>query len=149
MYKRQVSDLQARRAQGERGVSEAATRLARLDQQLADLKREKQGLTSPADSEHILALRKAYEAAKGQASAAEARALAAETMHQRAREAEAASRPPLQEAERYASRLETEAKTLAKLVLSPPSAPGRGHPMAHRYLRPMPRPGRSRSRDRP
>ena len=117
-----VSDLQARRAQGERGVSEAATRLARLDQQLADLKREKQGLTSPADSEHILALRKAYEAAKGQASAAEARALAAETMHQRAREAEAASRPPLQEAERYASRLDTEAKTLAKLVLSPPGA---------------------------
>src|SRR5205807_1499381 len=37
-----------------------------------------------------------------------------------AREAEAQSRMPLQEAERFASRLETEAKTLAKLVLAPP-----------------------------
>ena len=115
-----VADLQARRTQGERSLSEATDRLARLDQQLADLKRERQALTSPADNEAILALRKAFEAAKAQAQATEAEALAAESAHLRAREAEAQSRPPLQEAERFASRLETEARTLAKLVLAPP-----------------------------
>ena len=53
---------------------------------------------------------------------AEEAAMEAEARHGHAREAEAASRGPLQEAERIASRLETEARTLAKLVLTPAGA---------------------------
>ncbi len=54
---------------------------------------------------------------------AEAEALAAEAAHVEAREAEARSRGPLAEAERAAQRLDTEARTLTKLLGSASGGP--------------------------
>ncbi|HEY8382962.1 MAG TPA: AAA family ATPase [Microvirga sp.] len=112
----QVSDLNARRAALERAVREEHDRAARF----ADEKRRVE-----ADLEALLAaagdgpppdlLRDEVAEAEARVEAAEDAASTAREALAAAREAESRSRGPLSEAERKAQRLDTEARTLAKL----------------------------------
>jgi chromosome segregation protein len=107
------ADARARRAALERTGREEGERARRLSAERAAASRDLG--QSPAAAADLEALRSAAEAAarsaaEGEEEAGRTRAAAAE-----AREAEARSRPPLAEAERAAQRLETEARTLAKL----------------------------------
>ncbi|MDQ0470502.1 chromosome segregation protein SMC [Labrys wisconsinensis] len=115
-----LAEAQAQRGQAERSLREAAERRARAEVQIAEIERERQALAAQAgEPGAIEELGAALEATQEAQEEAEALTLAAEGGHARAREAEAASRVPLQEAERLASRLETEVGTLSKLLLAP------------------------------
>ncbi len=115
------SDLNARRNALGAGLAEEARRLARFESECASVERERAALqgadaddaTFHEESEAVAALGEALEQA-------ESEALAAEAAHVEAREAEARSRGPLAEAERAAQRLDTEARTLTKLLGSAP-----------------------------
>jgi chromosome segregation protein len=114
------AEQQARRGEAQRALSDAAERLRRLEAELATVERDHQAVAADAgEPARILALTTALDAAHQAQRAAEAAALAAEARHVQARSAETSSRAPLQEAERAAARLETETRTLAKLVAAP------------------------------
>src|SRR5690606_36497170 len=75
------------------------------------------GLAAVAESRpDLAALAAAMEAAQSEVAAAEQAALATEAAHLAARKSLDAARGPLAEAERAAQRLETEAKTLMKVL---------------------------------
>ncbi len=115
-----IAELQARRGQAERSLREAGERVTKLDRQIGDLERERSAVLHGATSAGALeSLLQARDAALAAVAQAEAKALAAEADHARARDAEIASRGPLGDAERLAARLETEARTLTKLVATP------------------------------
>ena len=119
----EFAELQAGRGQAERAEREAGDRHVRVERQLADVKQESETLKASSNASSIaLGLQAELAALLQRVSAGEQAALEAEAQHAKAREAEAASRGPLQEAERIANRLETEARTLAKLVLTPTGA---------------------------
>ena len=112
-----ASDLNARRHALGAAAAEEGRRLARLEAECAGIERERAALRGAGfeDAEH--ATRALAVADLGQAlETAERETLAAEESHALAREAEARSRGPLDEAERAAQKLETEARTLASLV---------------------------------
>jgi chromosome segregation protein len=115
----QVSDLNARRAALERAVREERDRAARFAAERARIERDlEELLTSAGDGPALDDLRvEAGEAEMAAHEAEEAVTLARDALAS-ARDAEAHSRPPLNEAERRAQRLETEARTLAKLFAS-------------------------------
>ena len=107
----------AARNQIERLLRETAERRDRLERQLANVDRETAeiaeriaGLADPAEKK-LLA-----EQAQARLEAAEAAANAAEKAVAEARAAESAARPPLQEARGEFARIETEARTLAKIL---------------------------------
>src|SRR5271165_1367732 len=112
-----AADLNARRQALGVAAAEEARRLAKCEADCAATERELGALRAAgfADSE-----REAREAAVADLAAtleaAERETLAAEERHMGAREAETRTRGPLAEAERAAQRLETEARTLAKLL---------------------------------
>ncbi|WP_448951396.1 chromosome segregation protein SMC [Labrys neptuniae] len=115
-----MAELQASRAQAERSEREAGERVTRLERQLADIRRESESLRTGSNAAALAAeLLQQLELLQEKRGEAEEAAMEAEAGHAEAREAEATSRGPLQEAERLANRLETEARTLAKLVLAP------------------------------
>ncbi|MDQ0391653.1 chromosome segregation SMC family protein [Labrys monachus] len=117
------AESQAGRGQAERAEREAADRLSRLERELAAVRREGEALKAGSDAMRIAeGLRAELGALLARQGSAEQAALVAEAEHAAAREAEAATRGPLEEAERHAGRLETEARTLAKLVLAPSAA---------------------------
>ncbi len=112
-----LAETMARRSQCERQIREASERVQRLDGQLATCLSEQQ--TLQASSDHAAErdrLVKALEAAQTRLREGEAASLAAEQALAAARSQENEARRPLAEGERHLQRLETEIKTLAKLL---------------------------------
>jgi chromosome segregation protein len=110
----QASDAGARRAALERSRREEAERAARFAAERAHVEQAIEALADDG-TEPVEDLRAALDEAGDAALAAEERAAEAREALRLAREAEARARGPLAEAERVAQRLETEARTLAKL----------------------------------
>jgi chromosome segregation protein len=87
----------------------------RLAAEIADIERELDSLQA-TDGPNVAALAAAVEDVQAAVSTAEAAALEAEAAHGTTRVTLEASRIPLAEAERRVQRLETEAKTLSKVL---------------------------------
>ncbi len=101
----ELADLTAKRQQFETAIREHDERAGRLGNEMAEIERELGGLQL-SDNER----------AQAALSEAEAAAVAAEAAHAAAREQLEAARAALSEAERRTQRLETEAKTLSKVL---------------------------------
>jgi chromosome segregation protein len=114
----QVSDLNARRTALERVQREEADRAARFDLEKESVQRDLQSLSGAVEGSTPLVLRDEVAAVEQAAAAAEERAAEARVAVAAARDAEARSRDPLNEAEQTVQRLETEARTLAKLLVT-------------------------------
>ncbi|RFB78877.1 chromosome segregation protein SMC [Methylovirgula sp. 4M-Z18] len=113
----QYSDINARRTALERSLNDEAVRLARFESEVAKVAQELSALKAQAASDDEVAhLLEALEMAREAQGQAEEQALIAEERHAAARDEEAATRGPLGEAERAAQRLETEVRTLEKLL---------------------------------
>ncbi|TKT81166.1 chromosome segregation protein SMC [Aquamicrobium sp. LC103] len=111
------AEASAARSQIERSLRETAERRDRLQRQLAEIDRESAeiatrigGLPDPAEKRILV------EEAEEAVRAAETRTLAAEKVVGEARSRENAARPPLQETRAELARIETEARTLAKIL---------------------------------
>jgi chromosome segregation protein len=112
-----LADLTAKRNQLEAGVRTHRDRLARLDQEIAKVQADEQKLLEETGSLGDLdALAATMETAQETLAASEAAAQASETGHIAARQKLEASRAPLTDAEKRVQRLETEARTISKLV---------------------------------
>ncbi len=112
-----LADLTARRNQLEENVRGHRDRLARLDQDIANVQAEEQKLAQETEGFGDLAtLAAAMDSAQRGVAQAEASAQAAEASHFAARQKLEASRAPLADADKRVQRLETEARTIAKLV---------------------------------
>jgi chromosome segregation protein len=109
-----LADLTARRNALDNAVREHSDRAARLAHEIAAVEAELKQIAAEGRVD-LAPFAKAAEAAQA-ASEAEAAAVRAEAAHSTARQALDAARGPLAEAERRAQRLETEARTLAKLL---------------------------------
>jgi chromosome segregation protein len=109
-----LADLTARRNALDNAVREYSDRAARLAHEIAAVEAELKQIAAEGRVD-LAPFAKAAEAAQA-ASEAEAAAVRAEAAHSAARQALDAARGPLAEAERRAQRLETEARTLAKLL---------------------------------
>jgi chromosome segregation protein len=110
----EFADLTARRHQLEGTVNEQAQRAERLEAELANIEA---GLTATGSGQPDLpALASAVEAAQTALAEAEAAAHAAEAAHADARSRLDGTRSPLAEAEQRAQRLDTEARTIRKLL---------------------------------
>jgi chromosome segregation protein len=111
------AQVKARRAQAKRGAEDAATRIARLRQQVADVQRDAEGVAAQLEADDgVTAKRGALEAAQALSAEAEAAAVAAEEATRQAQAALDAARPRLQEMETALNRLEAEAQTLSKIL---------------------------------
>jgi chromosome segregation protein len=111
------AEASAARGQIERTLRETGERRDRLQRQLAEIDREAAdiaqriaALADPAEKRVLV------EEAEAKATASEAAAVEAEKTVADARAAEAAARPPLAEARSELQRVETEARTLAKML---------------------------------
>jgi chromosome segregation protein len=114
-----LSDLTARRAAFERALTEASARGARHKAERERLERDLAQLDAaagPADA--LAALQEALTAAQASLSGADGEVLQARGAVAAAREAEQKARGPQGEADRKAQRLETEVRTLQKLLSS-------------------------------
>ncbi len=112
-----LSDATARRAAAEAALRDETQRLSRFEAEVTRIETEFAMIASSGSGEQeAVALAEALENHLMDAQTAEERALAAEEAHAAARDAEAALRGPLAEAERKAQRLETETRTLSKLL---------------------------------
>lgn len=111
------AEAQALRSQLERTAREAADRLARLDGQLQGILREAEeiGVKIAALADPAEKLRDVENADRALA-AAEADVIAAERGVEEARRAEAETRKPVEAAKAELNRIETEARTLAKML---------------------------------
>ncbi|TPI44881.1 chromosome segregation protein SMC [Mesorhizobium sp. B2-9-1] len=111
------AEAAASRHQIERSLRETAERRGRFARQLAEVDRELSdvvarisGLPDPAEKRLLV------EDALARLEESEAGAIAAEQAVAEARAAESAARPPLQDARAELARIETEARTLAKIL---------------------------------
>ncbi|TIN29456.1 chromosome segregation protein SMC [Mesorhizobium sp.] len=111
------AEAAASRNQIERTLRDTAERRDRFARQLADVDRELSdiasrvaGLADPAEKQLLV------EQALALLEETEAAAIAAEQAVAEARAAESAARPPVQDAKAELARIETEARTLAKIV---------------------------------
>ncbi len=112
-----LAEMNARRQAAERALKETADRLARTVAQRDEAERQLGALRAASQAHADLdALRRQAEEAGAAVAAAEAAAAQVEADLQRARGAEGRQRPLLAEAERSAQRLETEVRTLRKLL---------------------------------
>jgi chromosome segregation protein len=112
-----LADMTARRHQLEASVRSHRDRLARLNQDILNVQAEQQKLAQETEGLGDLAvLAEATENAQQYLAESEAAAEASEAAHVAARARLEASRAPLSEAEKRVQRLETEARTIAKLV---------------------------------
>ena len=112
-----LADASAKRGAAGTVVRDETQRLARFEAEITRIETEFAMLASSGSGEpEALALAEALENLIDDAQAAEERAARAEDFHARARDADAAFRGPLAEADRKAQRLETEARTLSKLL---------------------------------
>jgi chromosome segregation protein len=109
-----LADLTARRNQLTATAREQTERVARIEGEIANIEA---GLAAVSESRpDIAALSAAVEAAQATVAQAETAAVEAEAAHGNARRSLDAARIPLADAERAAQRLDTEAKTLMKLL---------------------------------
>jgi chromosome segregation protein len=112
-----LADLTARRNQLEGNVRTHRDRLARLDQDVANVEREEQKLAQETSGlGDLTALAAAMESAQQTLAQAEAGTQGSEAGHVAARQKLEAARGPLNEADKRVQRLETEARTISKLV---------------------------------
>jgi chromosome segregation protein len=112
-----LADLAARRNQLQRGLHEHSERLIRLEDQIGEVERELEALEREVgESGELPALADAVERAQRAVAEAEAAALRAEAAQSAARQGLDAAKLPLEQAERRIQRLETETRTLAKLL---------------------------------
>ncbi|MBM3609131.1 MAG: chromosome segregation protein SMC, partial [Alphaproteobacteria bacterium] len=112
-----LSDLNARRAALEQGVALETQQVTRFAAELTGVINELMALQEAAGSEEELAaLADQLAQAESAVEAAEKNAADSEEAHRTAREAEHATRGPHTDAERRAQRLETEVRTLTKLL---------------------------------
>jgi chromosome segregation protein len=112
-----LADLTARRNQFEANVRTHRDRLARLDQEIANVAAEEQKLAQETGNLGDLAeFAAAVESAEQNLAASETATQASEAAHVAARQTLEASRAPLNEADKRVQRLETEARTISKLV---------------------------------
>lgn len=112
-----LADLTAKRNQLEAGVRTHRDRLARLDQELANVQAEEQKLAQETGGHGDLAeLAGIMETAQENLAQSEATAQSNEAGHVAARQKLEASRAPLVEADKRVQRLETEARTISKIV---------------------------------
>lgn len=112
-----LADLTAKRNQLEAGVRTHRDRLARLDQEITNVASEEARLAQETGNlGDIDALAGAMETAQETLAASEAAAQSNEAGHVAARARLEASRSPLAEADKRVQRLETEARTISKLV---------------------------------
>jgi chromosome segregation protein len=114
----ELADAKAKRVALEAALTEARERLARSDAELTRVDTEFALISGEREAADMSALSDALAAHTDEARAAEERATAAEAALAQARDAEAATRGPLAQAEQRAQRLETEARTLSKLLES-------------------------------
>jgi chromosome segregation protein len=109
-----LADLTARRNQLTNTAREQAERAARMASEVTNIEA---GLSAAAESHPDLGvLATAMEAAQAAVGRAEQSAVSAEAAHDKARSELDAVRAPLADAERTVQRLDTEAKTLMKLL---------------------------------
>jgi len=109
-----LADLTARRNQLTTTAREQADRVARIEGEIANIQA---GLAAVGDNNaDIASLAAAVETAQGAVVSAEQATVAAEAAHGSARRNLDAARIPLADAERAVQRLDTEAKTLMKLL---------------------------------
>jgi len=112
-----TADLAAKRNALGASLDEEIKRWRRFEEELAALKRDREALPGGEDDEAAFDdASAALEELMETLAEAEATALEAEESHAAAREAEGRARAPLADAERLAQRLETEARTLEKLL---------------------------------
>ncbi|TPJ28398.1 chromosome segregation protein SMC [Mesorhizobium sp. B2-7-2] len=111
------AEAAASRHQIERSLRETAERrdrfarqLAEVDRELSDIVARISGLPDPAEKRLLV------EDALARLEESEAGAISAEQAVAEARAAESAARPPLQDARAELARIETEARTLAKIL---------------------------------
>jgi len=109
---KQLADLTAQHNQFENAAREHGERITRITSEIAEIERELATLKS-ADNAPLAA---AVEGAQAALTEAEAAAVAAEAAHANARLDLEAARTALSETEKGVQRLETEAKTLAKML---------------------------------
>jgi chromosome segregation protein len=113
----ELAALTAKKSQLEANVRAHADRLARLDQDIANVQAEEQTLAQDTGGlGDITELEAATVTAQQNLAEAEAAAQASEAAHVAARAKLDASRAPLNEADKRVQRLDTEARTIAKLV---------------------------------
>jgi len=110
-----LAALMAQRNQLENAARDHAQRAARAENEIGGIEGELASLQA-VDGPDLAALAAAVESAQAAVGEAEAAALAAEAAHAQARQQLESARAPLAEAERRAQRLETEARTLAKVL---------------------------------
>jgi chromosome segregation protein len=112
-----LADLSAKRHQLEAGVRSHRDRLARLDQEIVTVQNQEQKLAQETSGLGDLAeLTAGMETAQQSLAQSEAAARANEAGHVAARQKLEATRAPLNEADKRVQRLETEARTISKLV---------------------------------
>ena len=112
-----LADLTARRNQLEGNVRTHRDRLARLDQDIANVERDELKLdVETSGMGDLEALAAAMETAQQGLAEAESAAQESEAGHVDARARLEAARAPLAEADKRVQRLETEARTISKLV---------------------------------
>ncbi|KQW20793.1 chromosome segregation protein SMC [Afipia sp. Root123D2] len=112
-----LADLTAKRTQFEANVRSHRDRLSRIEQEIARVEGDQARLDAETGSLGDLeVLAGAMEAAQEQVVEAEAVAQTSEATHVAARARLEASRAPVVEADKRVQRLETEAKTISKLV---------------------------------
>jgi chromosome segregation protein len=115
----ELADLTAKRNQLEASVRTHRDRLARLDQDIANVQSEEQRLAQETSGHGDLAtLAGAMESAQENLAQSEAASQSSEAGHVSARQKLEAARAPLNEADKRVQRLETEARTISKLVNS-------------------------------
>ncbi|WP_029004122.1 chromosome segregation SMC family protein [Azorhizobium doebereinerae] len=115
---RTFADLGARRTTLEETVRELRQRLVRNGAERVSVEAEERRLKLDAGTADLEARRAEAEAARERLAHAEEAAGAAEAAHQAARRAMEEVRPALTEAERSFSKLDTEVRTLTKLLQS-------------------------------
>jgi chromosome segregation protein len=112
-----LADLTAKRNQLEASVRSHRDRLARLDQDITNVQAEEQKLVQETGGHgDLVTLAARIEDAQHHLTQSEAAAQASETAHAAARQTLEASRGPVVEADKRVQRLETEARTISKIV---------------------------------
>ncbi len=112
-----LADLTAKRNQLEGNVRTHRDRLARLDQEIANVEREEQRLAQDTSGlGDLVELAGILETVQEGLAESEAVSQASEAGHVAARAKLEAARAPLNEADKRVQRLETEARTISKLV---------------------------------
>jgi chromosome segregation protein len=115
----ELAEIAARRSALERTAREESERVQRFATERERIARERAALEA-AGATDLDAVRRAASEAQAAVREADEGAAQARLAVASSRDVETAARIPLAEAERLAQRLETEARTLAKLVIAPP-----------------------------